>query len=92
MLKIQVVAGTYFLGSRVAMEKFVYRIRRIFNAENPCKATMNIRANPKSNDALCSNRASPSAADMKVDLLFCFGDPFLVGVDRIASYNRRRGG
>ena len=44
MLKIQVAAGTYFLGSRVAMQKLRYNRRRTFAAENPCIAPKNTSA------------------------------------------------
>jgi hypothetical protein len=52
---------------------------------------MNITANPKSKDARCANRASPSAADT-YELPFDRGDPICVGSGRIALYNFRSGG
>lgn len=59
MLKIQVAAGTYRRGSLVASWKLVQRMKKILNAESPCRANKNMNANKKSNDARWSNRLRP---------------------------------
>ena len=78
MLKVQVAVGMYFRGRRVARLKLMYSIRKIFKAEKPCKAAKNIIAHPKSKDALCSSRASPSAAEI-YEFPFDFGAAFRTG-------------
>jgi hypothetical protein len=90
VLKIQVAAGTNFRGSRVAKEKFVYSMTSTFNAETPCKASRNINANPKSNDARHSSRAFPSAAETYVEFRFALEGPFRAGIGLNDSYTRRR--
>jgi len=89
ILKIQVATGTYFRGSLVATEKFKYNITRIFNAEKPWSAPRNMNAHPKSNDARCSNLASPSAAEMYDELPFGLGELLRVGRGRRALYTFR---
>jgi hypothetical protein len=89
ILKTQVATGTYFRGNRVATEKFKYNIKIIFTAEKPCSAPRNINAHPKSNDARCSNRASPSAAEMYDGSPFSLEELLRVGRGRKVLHNFR---
>lgn len=79
MLKIHVAQGTQLLGRRVATQKLAYRMMTTLTAENPWRAAKNIKAKPKSKDALCSNLASASATDTYVEFPFGLGELARVG-------------